>query len=944
MFEYTILNGAVRLDEEVAVGWHETTRPRHTTTMQQPIVDSLPHVARLAQASETVQQPNVLAVHVVALNQEGSGWVPYPRAETCFLVYQRRVQPRESVVPSSHADAESIAKYLRMSAASCMPRLRFSIMYSRLTSDSKNFYCLFLLFRSLTPSIVVVKRDSSGLCSNPPRPFLHLSHTCTQAQSAAATVAAACASVRQRLAATIVVAWWCRHSPDGAVVIADTPLDSRNSSCFFYRLENIGIRALSYRELGHKGIDNQRSAYIKMRLNYANFEIYLYPYFIFSCLNNMLNSDELRHTDNTTLVPPRFPDTLSQVYHRRRPTLGLLVLPSVSLFSPTIRRTARVSILSIEPNLAERDRISAINLDDYQTVLLPHHTSPTSHYEWHFQRMIAETDPTQREEALTETGQNSVPVPETFLTVCTMRLRGQLYTILEDMDRYPNACLEELEAFMTLWVVVRPEFEKVRWRHYRWTNWITQHFRQLCEDAEDRASNAQEEARLRDEALEEVIQRIFRTYIEAIDMALKFDVPSGLSVRENLGATTGNGTETHYPTTQHHQQPLAISTNKRQSQHGVLQQGGQKAKDCRELANLVDKPRGIRKGAKESREAMFYYLFWMGNPQNHQNNQRQNQGKPKGNNQESTSTQGGRMAPGRVYSLCTEAAVKDNNVVNGTFLINNVYASVLFDTGADRSFVSYPFSKYIDIPPTTLDTNYNVELADGKLSSVKGRIEDIPKTAFRTRYGTLWIYRVIALCLTRTAPAVFMDLMNRVCKPYLDKFVIMFIDDILIYSHNKKEHEEHLKSILELLKKEELYAKFSKCEFWINTVKFLGHVIDSSGIHVDLAKIEAVKNWASPTTPSEIRQFLSLVALPEGSDDFVVHCDACIKGLGAVLMQRMKVITYTSRQLKIHEKNYTTHDLELGARLALESDRNGIEPLRSKSLVMDMAGPSVTDP
>ncbi|GJU70215.1 reverse transcriptase domain-containing protein [Tanacetum coccineum] len=103
-----------------------------------------------------------------------------------------------------------------------------------------------------------------------------------------------------------------------------------------------------------------------------------------------------------------------------------------------------------------------------------------------------------------------------------------------------------------------------------------------------------------------------------------------------------------------------------------------------------------------------------GNQQNPQNNQRQNQGNPKGNNQASTSTQGGRRAPGRVYSLCAEAAVKDNNVVNGTFLINNVYASVLFDTGADRSFVSYAFSKYIDIPPTTLDTNYSVELADGK--------------------------------------------------------------------------------------------------------------------------------------------------------------------------------------------------------------------------------------
>ncbi|GJY31027.1 putative reverse transcriptase domain-containing protein [Tanacetum coccineum] len=141
------------------------------------------------------------------------------------------------------------------------------------------------------------------------------------------------------------------------------------------------------------------------------------------------------------------------------------------------------------------------------------------------------------------------------------------------------------------------------------------------------------------------------------------------------------------------------------------------------------------------------------------------------------------------------------------------------------------------------------------------REEDIPKTAFRTRYGH-YEFQVMPFGLTN-APAVFMDLMNRVCKPYLDKFVIVFIDDILIYSRNEKEHEEHLKTILELLKKEELYAKFSKCEFWINTVKFLGHVIDSSGIHVDPAKIEAVKNWASPTTPSEIRQFLGLVVFTD---------------------------------------------------------------------------------
>ncbi|GKF86631.1 putative reverse transcriptase domain-containing protein, partial [Tanacetum coccineum] len=175
--------------------------------------------------------------------------------------------------------------------------------------------------------------------------------------------------------------------------------------------------------------------------------------------------------------------------------------------------------------------------------------------------------------------------------------------------------------------------------------------------------------------------------------------------------------------------------------------------------------------------------------------------------------------------------------------------------------------------------------------------------------------------------------------------------------------EKHLRSILELLKKEELYAKFSKCEFWIPKVQFLSHVIDSQGIYVDPAKIESIKDWVSPKTPTEIRQFLNLagyyrrfiegfskiakpmtkltqkkvkfvwgdkqeaafqrlkqklcsapiLALPEGSEDFIAYCDASKKGLSAVLMQREKVISYASRQLKTHEKNYTTHDLELGA-------------------------------
>ncbi|GKD41820.1 putative reverse transcriptase domain-containing protein, partial [Tanacetum coccineum] len=136
------------------------------------------------------------------------------------------------------------------------------------------------------------------------------------------------------------------------------------------------------------------------------------------------------------------------------------------------------------------------------------------------------------------------------------------------------------------------------------------------------------------------------------------------------------------------------------------------------------------------------------------------------------------------------------------------------------------------------------------------REEDIPITAFRTRYGH-YEFQVMPFGLTN-APAVFMDLMNRVCKPYLDKFVIVFIDDILIYSKNKEEHGKHLKTILNLLRSEKLYAKFSKCDFWLDSVQFNGNVIDSSRVHVDHAKIKAIKNWAAPTTPTEVRQFLGL--------------------------------------------------------------------------------------
>ncbi|GJW79269.1 putative reverse transcriptase domain-containing protein [Tanacetum coccineum] len=199
-------------------------------------------------------------------------------------------------------------------------------------------------------------------------------------------------------------------------------------------------------------------------------------------------------------------------------------------------------------------------------------------------------------------------------------------------------------------------------------------------------------------------------------------------------------------------------------------------------------------------------------------------------------------------------------------------APVLFVKKKDRSFRMC--IDYRELNKLTVKNRYPLPRIDDLFDQLQGssvyskidlrsgyhqlrvREEDIPKTTFRTRYGH-YEFQVMPFGLTN-APAVFMDLMNRVCRPYLDKFVIVFIDDILIYSKSKEEHEKHLKLILELLKKEELYAKFSKCEFWISTVQFLGHVIDSQGIHVDPAKIESIKNWAAPTTPTEIRQFLGL--------------------------------------------------------------------------------------
>ncbi|GKB48413.1 putative reverse transcriptase domain-containing protein [Tanacetum coccineum] len=155
----------------------------------------------------------------------------------------------------------------------------------------------------------------------------------------------------------------------------------------------------------------------------------------------------------------------------------------------------------------------------------------------------------------------------------------------------------------------------------------------------------------------------------------------------------------------------------------------------------------------------------------------------------------------------------------------------------------------------------------------------------------------------------------------------------MIYSKSKEEHIEHLKLILELLKKEELYAKFLKCEFWLPKVQFLGHVIDSEGIHVDSAKIQLIKDWASPKTSTKILHFLeaafqllkqklcsaSILALPEGSENFVVYCDASRKGLGTVLMQREKRIQAArDRQKSYADMRHKPLEFEVGDKVMLK--------------------------
>ena len=215
------------------------------------------------------------------------------------------------------------------------------------------------------------------------------------------------------------------------------------------------------------------------------------------------------------------------------------------------------------------------------------------------------------------------------------------------------------------------------------------------------------------------------------------------------------------------------------------------------------------------------------------------------------------------------------------------------------------------------------------------------------------------------APAAFMDLMDRVFQPYLDQFVVVFVDDILIYSQSEDEHEDHLRIVLQALRDHQLYAKFSKCEFWLTEVKFLGHVVSALGVSVDLEKVEAVMSWERPKSVFEIRSFLGLTGyyrrfiedfsrlaapmtrltrkgvkfewddlckkafqelkrrltsatipiVPKHGQRYTVYCDASKDGSGCVLMQSGKVVAYGSRHLKNHEQNYPTHDSELVAKV-----------------------------
>ena len=238
---------------------------------------------------------------------------------------------------------------------------------------------------------------------------------------------------------------------------------------------------------------------------------------------------------------------------------------------------------------------------------------------------------------------------------------------------------------------------------------------------------------------------------------------------------------------------------------------------------------------------------------------------------------------------------------------------------------------------------------------------DVHKTMFRTRYGH-YEFLVMRFGLTN-APTAFMNLMNCAFRSYVDQFVVVFIDDILVFSKDREDHDTQLRVVLGTLRKEQLYAKLSKCEFWLREVSFLGYIVSEEGIQVDPKKIEVIIEWKPPRNVTEVRSFLrlagyyrrfvkgfsmtavpmtrllqknvrfewsekcqasfeklkaflteaSILTQPTYDKKYMIFSDASLNGLGCVLMQDGKVVAYASRQLKPHEKKYPTHDLELVA-------------------------------
>ncbi|GJZ45245.1 putative reverse transcriptase domain-containing protein [Tanacetum coccineum] len=318
----------------------------------------------------------------------------------------------------------------------------------------------------------------------------------------------------------------------------------------------------------------------------------------------------------------------------------------------------------------------------------------------------------------------------------------------------------------------------------------------------------------------------------------------------------------------------------------------------------------------------------------------------------------GEEARGRAYVIRDTEKQQGPNVVTGTFLLNNRYATVLFDSGSDKSFVNTSFSHLIDITLVTLDTSYEVELADGRLLGLecyrlikKRRYWYEARRPTNTSKGgqsscswqscnakkTKGINRLKDVPVIRDFPEVFLDDLPGLPLPRQVEFKIELVPGAAPivrapYRLAPSEMKELADQLQELLEKGFIRPSSSPWGAPVLFVKKKDGTFRIKGVHVDPAKIEAIKNWATPTTPTEknkkyewsedeeeafelLKQKLCctpILALLEGSEDFVAYCDASLKGFGVVLMQREKVIAYASRQLRTHEENYTTYDLELG--------------------------------